>query len=371
MAMGARSRMSFLTCSPRAAKALGAAGALVALAALSGCTPETRYRYTGYVPAARALAWDGRTAKDGSLRLEGTISATSVRRNLTPQEHDTALRVPNVMAEGAALLAAAPGFEIGARYAYASYDWSEQSAQGTMPLPSKPSVWGIGPEVRGTLMLDKRRQWALGVGGNLMRYETPYAEWIHVSSCPALTATCVQDQFTFVNGLRTTSYYKLNPVDGEKSESHITMNIGVYPSVSLGRDGDLGHLFAGFAVHTTFKNDGFTDVQQSGSTIQDAGLIYIAGIGYGIGFEPFRVAAMLTLPFTTYTSSINYGPSGFVTVGVDLSLWESKLDRRKRVLEEDERRRMEEERRRALPPEAPAPPVQPQPAPQEPTERSL
>jgi hypothetical protein len=360
--------MSFLTCSPRAAKGLGVAGALVALAALGGCTPDTKYRYSGYVPAARALAWDGRTAKDGTLRLEGTMSAASVRRNLTPQEHDTALRVPNVMAEGAAFLTPAPGFEFGARYAYASYDWSEQSAQGTMPLPSQPSVWGVGPEVRGTLMLDKRHQWALGVGGNLMRYETPYAAWKLTDSCPnGFNATCVQDQFGYISGIRTPATYQLIE---EKSESHITMNMGVYPSVALGRDGDLGHVFAGFAVHTTFKNDGFTNIQQQDSTIKDAGLIYIVGIGYAVGFDPFRVAAMLTLPLTTYQSSINYGPSGFVTIGVDLSLWESKMDRRKRILEEDERRRMEEERRRTLPPEAPAPQAPPQP-PTEPVEHPI
>jgi hypothetical protein len=354
--------MSLLTFSRRAPKGVPVlVGALAALSALSGCTPATDYRYTGLVPAARALAWDGRTSPDGSLRIDGTMSSTSVHRNLDPQAHDTALHVPNTTFEGSAHLAATPEVELGARYAYAAYDWSEASAQGTMPLPSKPSVWGVGPEIRATIPLDRRKQWAIGLAGNLMRYETPYAEWqlLKSGTCnPNADVKCAFDPFAFS---RAGAYYTLN---AERSESHVTMNIAVYPSLALGRDGDYGHLFGGFAVHSTFKNDGFTDTQSSGSTIQDAGLIYIAGIGYGVAFDPMHVAAMLTLPLTTSSSSINYGPSGFVTVGVDLSLWESKAEKRKhRELEERrhiDEQRMEDERRRALP-QAPTPPASPPP----------
>jgi hypothetical protein len=348
--------MSLLTYSRRGPKGIGLrvdpkVGALGALAlALTACTPQTQYRYTGIVPAARALAWDGRTAKDGSLRLDATMSSTSVHRNLDPGLHDTALHVPNTTLEGSAVVAAAPGIELGARYAYSAYDWSEPSAVGTMALPSKPSVWGVGPEVRATLMLDKRKKWALGVAGNLMRYETPYAAWeLQTQPCSLSTATCAFDPFA--GG----AYYALKY---EKSESHVTMNMAVYPSYAIGDAGDLGHVFGGFAVHSTFKNDGFTDVNQTGSTLQDAGLIYIVGVGYAIAFDPMHVSAMLTLPLTTSSSSINYGPSGFVTVGVDLSLWESRDEKRKR-LQVEERQRMEEERRRALPP-APAPSSSPE-----------
>ncbi len=321
----------------------------LALLTLNACTPQTKYRYTGYVPAARALAWDGRTAKDGTLRLEGTMSSATVHRNLTPELHDTALRVPNTMLEGAAFLAPASMLEIGARYAYAAYDWSEPSALGTLSLPSKPSTWGVGIEARGTLPLDKKKQWAIGVGGNLMRYETPYAEWVLAEGgCGPVSPTCQLDPNTYVvnrSGTTSGSYYRLN---NERSESHVTMNIAIYPSVMLGKDGELGHVFGGFSVHTTFKNDGFTDTASNGSTIKDAGLIYIAGLGYSISFEPLRLAAMMTLPLTSSTSSINYGPGGFLTLGLDLSLWESRADKKRRL-------QQEEEERRRVPPQAPAP----------------
>lgn len=352
---------SFLRRVPRG----GAVSALgLALLSLNACTPQSQYRYTGYVPAARALAWDGRTAKDGTLRLEGTMSSTTVHRKLTPQLHDTALRVPNTTLEGAAFLAPASMIEVGARYAYAAYDWSEPSALGTLGLPSKPAMWGVGLEVRGTLPLDKRKQWALGIGGNLMRYETPYAEWVLEKGGCQLSPSCSLDPNTYVSGQPKGAYYRLST---ERSESHVTMNIAVYPSVQLGKDGELGHVFAGFSVHTTFKNDGFTDTAQNGSTIKDAGLIYIAGVGYSISFEPMRLAAMMALPLTSATSSINYGPAGFLTVGLDLSLWESREDRRRRRLMEEEQRRM--------PPQAPAPSPPPPPTsappPHQPGERSM
>lgn len=322
--------------------------ALALLFEASACTPSTQYRHTGYVPAARALAWDGRTAPDGTLRIEGTMSNATVHRNLDPAVGDTALRVPNVMFEGGVFVAASPEVEIGARYAYAAYDWSEPSALGTLSMPSRPSLWGVGPEVRATLPLDKRRELAIGVAANALRYELPYAQWELVKNgqC-APSATCAFDPYAYPPTGPRGAYYTLN---GEKSEAHITLNIAVYPSVALGRDGDLGHLFGGFAVHTAFKNDGFANSTSSGSTIQDAGLVYVAGLGYSVALAPLRVSAMLTLPLTTSSAPIDYGPSGFVTVGVDVSLWESRAERR---------RRLEEEERRRTPSQAPAPSSQP------------
>jgi hypothetical protein len=361
MAKAPRIRMILLTWLQRLLRGAALPALGIGLLSLNGCTPQTKYRYTGYVPAARALAWDGRTAKDGTLRVEGTMSMATVHRNLDPQPHDTALRVPDTTLEGAAFLAITNQVEIGARYSYAAYAWGEPTAVGTMPLPSRPSVWGVGPEIRATLNLDKRKEFAIGVAANIMRYETPYAEWENVPGGCTISATCVLDPYAFNTGGRTSAYYRLN---GERSESHLTLNIAVYPSVALGKDAELGHVFGGFAVHSTFKNDGFTDIAQNGSTIQDAGLIYIAGLGYSIMFEPLRLSAMMTLPLTSSTSSVNYGVSGFFTLGIDFSLWESREDRRRR-LDEEERRRMPR-------PQAPAP--QPSPtAPPAPTsgERAL
>ena len=296
--------------------------AIFAALGLSACTPSTTYRYTGLIPAAHALAWDGRTAADGSLRLEGSMAQSTVRRNIVPVKHDTALRVPNTTLEGAAFLAAIPHIEFGVRYSYSAYAWSEPSAEGTMSLPSHPSVWGIGPELRGAIPLDKQKRFMIGVAANVMRFDVPYAEWQKTPTC-VLGPTCNFDTYAGDAG----TYYKLV---SEKSEAHFTLSIAVYPSLLLGNDGEYGHVFGGFAAHTALKNDGFTDTSSNGSTIKDAGLLFILGAGYGIAFDPFRLAAMLTLPTTTTSSPINYGMGGFFTVGVDLELWESKDARRAR-----------------------------------------
>jgi hypothetical protein len=302
------------------------------LAGASACSPLTSYRYTGYVPASHAMAWDGRTAKDGSIRVEGSMVQATVDRNIDPKIHDTALRVPNVTLEGAAFIALFPGFEIGGRYAYAAYAWGEPSAQGTLELPSHPSLWGVGPEMRATIPFDKKKKFALGIGGSWMRYETPYAEWQLVPNCDITHSDCFYD--TYAQNKNAGVYYKL--VD-EKSESHTALSIAVIPSIQLGDGDEYGHVFGGFTMHTGFKNDGFTNTAQNGSTIQDAGLVTIVGVGYGISLQPVRFAGMVSLPLTTGSSPINYSIGGFFTIGVDLELWESREDRRRREREEQER----------------------------------
>lgn len=291
-----------------------------AAAAWIGCTPpETPYRYTGVVPAARALTWDGRTAPAGSLRVEGHLSDTPVIENAAPVEHDTALWVPHVTAEGTAAIALTRGVELGARYAYASYAWTEPSARGTMPVPSEPSIWGLGPELRGTIPLDARRRVALGIAGNFMRWSTPYAEWKRDDGCPP-GPRCVSDGWT-------TARYSLFT---ERSESRWTLAIAAYPSVALGDEGEYGHVFGGIAAHTKLKNDGFTQVAHNGSSIEDAGLLLLGGLGYGIKIEALRLAAMLDIPFNAKASQVRYGLSGFFSVGADLELWEPAAARRAR-----------------------------------------
>ncbi len=286
----------------------------VACALLVGCTPPaTPYRYTAVIPAAHALSWDGRTVNDGHLRLEGTITTDTVNRNYAPQLHDTAVRVPDQTLEGVAALAVVPGVELGVRYTYAAYAWTEDSADGTLPLPSHPSVRGIGPEMRFTIPLDKRKRFALGFAGNVLDYTVPYAEWTKEACTPSTTCVVVPDP---AGGTAT---YGLTD---ERSETHWTLNFGFYPSVALGDDEEYGHIFAGFSAHTSFKNDGFTDTASNGSTIEDAGLIWMLGGGYAMNIEPVKLAAMISLPFTSQSSPVNYGVTGFFTVGFDIELWE-------------------------------------------------
>jgi hypothetical protein len=332
---------------------VAAAGALL----LVGCTPPaTPYRYSAVIPAAHALSWDGRTVNDGHLRLEGTLTVNTVEQNVAPQLHDTAVRVPDETLEGAAAIAIVPGLELGARYSYAAYAWTEDSAAGTLPLPSHPSVWGVGPEVRFTIPLDRYKRFALGFAGNALDYTVPYAEWTKETCAPGPTCLVVP-----VPAGGTTTY----GLTDERSESHWTLSFGVYPSFALGDDEEYGHVFAGFSAHTGFKNDGFTDTPSTGSTIEDAGLIWMLGGGYGITLEPLKLSAMVSLPFTSQSSPVNYGVTGFFTAGVDLELWEGREDRRHR-----HPRELSPEDAPPLPPEAPphAPPPYVPPPPQPPAQ---
>ena len=293
------------------------------LSVLLGCNPETPYRYTALTPAARPIPFDGRAAKGGTLRIEGSISKDTVYQKFDPQIHDTALNVPEMMAEGSISIAPIKGFEIGVRGSYAAYSWSQPSIDGTEPLPSHPAVWGIGPELKGTINIDKRRRFAIGLAGNIMRYETPYAEWSltgpnssngELTPC-APSPTCTVDPQT-----QNFAHYKLFD---EKSESHITVSFGVYPSFDFTGDGEYGHIFAILGGHTGFENDGFTDSAQNGSTLSGYLFIPIVGAGYGIDVHPVHASVMIYDPLTTYASPVYYGPSAMGTIGVDIDLWDS------------------------------------------------
>jgi len=228
--------------------------ALLACAA-AGCAPTTPYRYSALTPAPRPIAWDGRPADRGSLRVDATLVETSVRRNDFPKPGDTALRVPLHTVDGAATIAVTNGLELGARFSYVAYAWSTESATGTQPLPNDPSLFGWGPEVRLAGPLDDEGRWKLGFAGNLVNYAIPYAAWS--LGCAGGSAPCA-------NGYQLTD---------QGTDHHYAMNLGLYPSVSFGPRGRYGALFAMLGGHTGFKNDGFATTPQAGSSVKDAGFI--------------------------------------------------------------------------------------------------
>ena len=317
--------------------------AVTVLVGSISCAPETRYRRTALVPAARAYPWNGRTAKAGSLRIEGALSYVNVDPNLFPQVGDTAVNVPRTTIDGAAALAVSGGFEVGLRYSYAAYEWRQRSAAGTMSIPSHSPVTGLGPEIRGTIWLDDEKRWALGIGGNLLVYSIPVALWERNDTCTP-SSTCEISEGSFLTGR-----YELVEEDKESEDVY---NVGVYPSVAFGSTGQYGHAFGGLSLHTAFKNDGFSETDD-GPMLEGAGYVWLVGAGYGITVDAFRAAAMMSLPMSD--DPVDYAPpTFFVTIGADLPLWRSEPKEPPRPLP-------------AAPPPYYAPPQQPgYPPPQQP-----
>lgn len=261
----------------------------------SGCIPLTPYRYTGMTPAARPVAWDGYPSHAGELHGELSVSHTDVRQNDLPEVHDTALRVAATSVEGAAFITPVRGLDIGMRFSYSAYAWTMPSALGTMPVPSSPDLWGVGPEIRGALFLDHQKHFAVGLAATFMHYDVPYAAYKLVGS-----------QYVF---------------DHEGSDSDWTMSLGVYPSYSFGRDGKYGTAFAMVGATTSFKNDGFATSASSGSTIQEDGFVPMVGTGYGLHVPYFHVSVMAYVPIG---STIAYGPGVMLTLGLDVPLWRAR-----------------------------------------------
>ena len=146
-----------------------------------------------------------------------------------------------------------------------------------------------------------------------MDYATPYAEW---QRCPCAPGSNV---FVDTSGFGGNAAYSLIH---QGSEGHWAANIAFYPAVNLTEDGRAGHVFGGISAHTGFRNDGFTNTNASGSTVESTGFIYFLAVGYGIQIEPIRLSALLSLPLTDASSPVNYAVTGFVSVGVDIGLWD-------------------------------------------------
>jgi hypothetical protein len=292
---------------------------VVAMLAAGGCAPTSTYRYTGLTPAVRPLAWDGRAAPGGTLRVEGTITHANVETNETPGLNDTALLVPEWTVDGSVMLALSSELEVGLRGSYAAYQWAAPSAQGTLPLPSQPATWGIGPEVRVAIPFDAKRHFALGIAANMMRYETPYAEWTLTgpASPNGQAVPCTPSAVC-------TSGYSLFDAG---NESHLVYSFGLYPSFALGDAGEYGHVFILFGGTNGFKNDGFADTPTNGSSIDVIGPVWMVGGGYGFSYDALRASAMLFRPITDHSSAVDYAVGFQMSLGVNVDLWSSDNDR--------------------------------------------
>ncbi len=296
-----------------------ALGALLAsLAVLGGCTPQTQYRHTAFVPAVRPIPFDGLTAPAGTLRLEGSLGWSDVSENLFPGLHDTAMRVPRWTAEGSAMLSVNQHVELGVRGAYAAYDWSQDSAAGTMPLPTSPASTGYGPELHLSFPLSADHRFQLGLAGNLMLYTVPYAEWQLTGPGSASGMALCNPSPTCVYGVNG-NYTLVN----SRNDSPIVYQIGAFPSYAFGPNGDWGHILGVIDATSGFSNDGFSDKPANDSTLNGVGPIVILGLGYGFSREWGHVSGVVYHPLTDHSSPVDYGFGFQLSLGVNIDLWRS------------------------------------------------
>ena len=261
---------------------------------VAGCAPISQYRYSGMTPAPRPIAWDGYPSHAGEAHVEASVTHTSVVENLFPELHDTALHVAATTIEGNASITPVRGLDIGVRWSYANYRWTEPTAVGTMPLPNDPSLFGIGPEIRGSFFCDHEKHFAVGLAASMLVYTVPWAAYeLQSGSTYALTKT--------------------------GNDTDWTLAFGIYPSYSFGPDGRYGTLFAVLGAHSAFKNDGFTNSPSNGSSITQDGFVPFAGGGYSIHAPYFHASVMMYVPISI--DSTNWGPGMMFTLGLDLPLW--------------------------------------------------
>ncbi len=306
--------------------------ALTSLYALTGCGLSAEYRNSAVVPAARPINWDGRTAGGGAIRAEGSLSyegggasPTDVRsaqgvldfaEYALPEMHATAVHVPQTTLDGYVGFGVADSVEIGMRGSYASYSWTRQSKVGTMPIPSKSAVWGLGPELR--LGWKFGNHFALGVAGNLLYTKMPVSSWQRDEGC--FNAMLETRDGVPESGLPSSVEYDGSgchsgyTLISESTESAATFSLGVYPSLSFDAADKWGHVFLSASIARTFQNDGFSDTPVQGALVQGDGVVPFFGLGYGVALGPVDVTAQGYVPLSA-ASALDYGTGFALSLG--------------------------------------------------------
>lgn len=291
--------------------------AAASLLSLAACVPDTPYRNTAMTPASRPIGWDGRQKPAGTLHVEGEYGGRRIYENLAPELGDSALHVPSYDVGGSVTLTPVRGLDVGFRGSYAAYAWTKPTAAGTFDLPSSPNIFGVGPEVHGAIALDRGRRAQIGIAGNFLHYQVPYASYTR-SDCLYASPGCSmnapqQDILTHA------TYYLAR----SGSEEHWTYNLAVVPSYGFGEDAKYGSVTGMVGITTGFSNDGFTDVASSGSTVRDNAVVPYLGVGYSIALAPVR-ASILFYDALGEVRKVDYGPGLLLNVGLDLPLWRGR-----------------------------------------------
>jgi hypothetical protein len=280
---------------------------------LAGCAPASPYRHTALAPSAQLPSFDGRTAPEGTLRVEGSVYAKGIVQDLLPQLGSTALWTPAFEANGTLALAVSDSVELGVRGAFAHGSWLTTSAVGTPPLGSERAYVGVGPELRATFFNRGGRGFALGLVLGAVASRVPTASWQRLSAPCSDPATCYTDPTSLGLG-----NYRLTKTG---NEDVLTTSAFLYPTYAFGEG--YGHVIGAFGVTSNFKNDGFSN-SPNGSPIEPAALVPVAGFGYGVSWHGARLSALGYVPLKASGEGVNYGPGAVVTVGGDLSLWKNE-----------------------------------------------
>jgi hypothetical protein len=288
---------------------------LVIAFALAGCTPDSPYRHTALAPSSHVAAFDGRTAAEGTLRVEGSLYRKTLLRNDRPTMGDTALWTPAIEANGAASLALSDNLELGVRGAFAHGSWFTRSAEGTPPLASDRAYLAVGPELRATFFNRGGRGFALGLLLSAMASRVPTSSWERTADPCKDPVTCYTDPLVSGAGSGT---YRLMRTGRE--DTLVTSGF-LYPTYAFGEG--YGHIVGALGVTSNFKNDGFSETPQ-GKPIEAAPMVPVAGLGYAIAWHGVRLMGMWYAPLSTSGEGVNYGSGAVVTIGGDIALWKKE-----------------------------------------------
>jgi hypothetical protein len=260
---------------------------LVFLAA--ACAPTTRYRREALVPSPQAPPYRGETMGQKHMEFQVQLAGSHVEQEDLVELHDDALWVPEFMINAAGMFGVVDFLDLGFVVSYAHYAWANRSAHGTPPPPNNDGkhVFAIGPQLgMGAKFLDGK----LFTGGYLsLQYaRLPWSEWALRDPDDPLHSACYEP---IDDGGDNEFYYRLGVYFGGRPIKWLALNVGI-------------------VVHASWINDGFTNEEKSGSTLEQALPVIMPLIGARLDMKMIFLETFLTFPISM-EQEIDYFPVGW------------------------------------------------------------
>ncbi len=264
------------------------------LVLLAGCAPLTQYRRSALTPAPAPPPWHGEPLGAANAELGVQVGGRSVDERPVAQVGDPALWIPEFEVNATVMGGITDWFDLGGVVTYSHVKLAEANTVGTPPLPADADdVWAVGPVLAmGGKFLDGR-MFAGGFAA-LEYVSLPWSTW----------------ELTSVTGPQ----YRLKDSGYDQG---LLYRFGAFLG---GRPIPMLAIYGGIIAASSWVNDGFSDHQASGSTLEQAGPAWLPVLGVSLDFDPdvpLYLRSALTFPIDS--DAADYFPLGWDTsIGVKL-----------------------------------------------------
>lgn len=232
---------------------------LIALVALAGCAPASRFRRAAHVPMPTG---DSLTQpQEGLVDVSGSITHQNSSIDLFPELGDPALQASNTTFYGEARFRLGRFLRLGLQGTYSHSSLAQPTATGTPPMEDS-HLFGLGPSFSFNY---RQPKWALGAGISATFLSTPWSTWERRDGTGDFR---YDPSEIFLEDYRLTD-------EGRDLMVLLNASVGAtyIPLPSL-------EIFGGLSVQNSLDNIGFSNEGADGSTISagNFGVVPFVGV---------------------------------------------------------------------------------------------